>query len=735
MTATDPRPASEPSHAIATDWDVRIPARDGVELSANLWRPLPHADRADSADRPETRFPAILEMIPYGKDNWRRGADMTRGEWFAARGYALCRVDVRGTGSSGGVALDEYTADETRDGYDAVEWLAAQPWCDGNVAMWGISYGGFTAIQVAALRPPHLRAIVPVMATDDRYLDDVHYRGGCVTVSELSQYAVSQVAMNAMPPEAAFRGGAWRNEWRARLDATPPWLFEWLRHQADGPYWRQGSLAPAYDAIEAAIFNIGGWNDSYVDPAFRMQARCPAPSHTIVGNWHHSWPHSAEPGPNLDELHEIDRFLDRHLRGTDNGWDIEPPMVWFEREFAAPEPFPKAWPGRWRAAVAYPHPETLTHALAFAAGEVPLVGRLEHPLVDAIGGDLIDGRDAPPGQGTPPGGDAPAGVDEFRHQPTAGTRGALSWGAGSEPNGLARDLRQDEDAGPTYTSAPLGDALEILGVTEVVVHLEVDAPVATLSVRLSDMAPDGSVAMVSAGVLNLTHRRSHTDPEPMRPGVVEEIRVPLRTAGYRWLPGHRIRVALASSLWPVLWPSPYPATLRVHRGLATPSRLELPVVPPAGGPGDAPVPAFRTTPPDLHWPAPKPLDGAGPAVTDPPAWRIEEDVIAGSVTVHVHDGGEAIVPDGRRLYAAETLHMTAWDDDPWRAELDAHVVYRWQEREANRAGELTHIEIRADARQTSTETDFDLFVRLEVDVDGARFFERDWSERIPRHLV
>jgi putative CocE/NonD family hydrolase len=704
VSATDPRPAHEPSHEIATDRDVSIPARDGVGLSANIWRPLPRPDGS------EERFPAILEMIPYGKDNWRRAADMTRGEWFAARGYVLCRLDVRGTGSSGGVALDEYTADETRDGYDAVEWLAAQPWCDGNVAMWGISYGGFTAVQVAALRPPHLRAIVPVMATDDRYLDDVHYRGGCVTVSELSQYAVSQVAMNAMPPEAASRGAAWRDEWLERLDATPPWLFEWLRHQTDGPYWRQGSLAPAYDAIEAAIFNIGGWNDSYVDPAFRMQARCSAPSHTLVGNWVHSWPHDAAPGPNLDELHEIERFLDRHLRGTDNGWDAEPPIVWFEREYAAPEPFPAAWPGRWRAAVGYPHPETTVQALPFGGGG---------PSRVSLGGPRT----------------GESGVDTFRHRPTTGARGPLSWGAGGAPNGLARDLRQDEDAGPTYTSDALDEAVEILGVPEVVVHLEVDAPVATLSVRLSDVAPDGSVALVSAGVLNLTHRRSHANPEPLLPGVVDEIRVPLRTAGYRWQPGHRVRIALASSLWPVLWPSPYPATFGVHRGPATPSRLELPVIPPAGGPGDAEVPAFRTEPPDLHWPAPEALDRAGPARSDPPVWRIDEDVIGRSVTVHVHDGGEAIVPDGRRMYAAETLDMTAWDDDPAHAELDAHVVYRWQEREADRGSELTRIEIRADARQTSTATDFDLTVRLEVDVDGARFFERDWSESIPRHLV
>ena len=697
VTATDrpaatERHASEPRFQSAVQWDVRIRARDGVELSANVWRP-----------RTDGRVPAILEMIPYGKDNWRRSADMTRGEWFAERGYALCRVDVRGTGSSFGVALDEYTADETRDGFDAVEWLAEQTWCDGNVGMWGISYGGFAAIQVAALRPPHLRAIVPVMATDDRYLDDVHYRGGCVTVSELSQYAVSQVAMNAMPPDAAFRGKAWRLDWLARLEATPPWLFAWLRHQTDGAYWRQGSLAPDYDAITAAIFNIGGWHDSYVDPAFRMQALCPAPSHTLVGPWHHSWPHSASPGPNLDELHEIARFFDRHLRGEANGWDEEPPIVWFEREFASPEPFPASLPGRWRAATAYPHPSTTMRSWPFGDGTL--------------------------------GDDAPVGIDTFRHRPTTGTRGALSWGAGSAPNGLARDLRRDEDGGPTYTSEPLVDALEVLGVPEVVVHLEVDAPVATLSVRLSDVAPDGSVVLVSAGVLNLTHRRSHVAPEPLQPGAIEEVRVPMRTTGYRWLPGHRLRVALASSLWPVLWPSPYPATFLVHRGPATPSRLALPVVPAAGGPGDAAVPAFRVEPPALAWPAATALDGEGLARSDPAVWRIEEDVIAGSTTVHVHDGGEDIVPDGRRLYAAETLRMTAWDADPARAELDAHVVYRWQELEPARNGELTRIEIHADSRQTSTVTDFDLTVTLAVDVDGERFFERAWHDVIPRQSV
>jgi uncharacterized protein len=688
------RPASEARFEVETRWGARIVARDGVELSANLWLPIA------PADDPGARFPAVLEMIPYGKDNWRRNADIARGTYLARRGYALCRVDVRGTGSSGGVALDEYTADETRDGYDAVEWLAAQPWCTGAVGMWGISYGGFTSIQVAKLRPPHLRAIVPIQATDDRYLTDVHYIGGCVTASELSQYAVSQVAMNAMPPDPALWGETWREDWLARLDATPPWLFEWLRLQHDGPYWRQGSLAPDYDAIDAAILNVGGWMDSYVDAALRMQDRCTAPTRTIVGNWVHGLPSSANPGPNLDELHEMVRFFDRWLQDIPNGSDDEPPIVWFEREFAEPEPFPESYPGRWRAAAAYPHPNVEMRAIAFGTGSLPLAGR----LVMADQGVV-----------------EPEGVSRYPHRPTVGTHASLSWGAGGPPNGLARDLRPDESLGLTFTSEPLEDDLAVLGVPEVVLYLSVSAPVAMAVVRLTDVRPDGTSAQVSAGILNLTHRRGHASPEPMIAASIEEVRVLLRPAGYRFMVGHRVRVSVASSAWPVVWPSPYDATFELHHGPSTPSRLILPVIPAAGGPGDVAVPAFKTTPPD------QPQIG-GEGTADQPIWRIATDVINDTVTVTIHDGGEDILDDGRRLYAAETLELTASDSDPARAGLNADVVYRWREHAFD-------TEIRARSRQTSDAEGFDLTVALEVDLDGESFFRRQWHETIPRRLV
>jgi hypothetical protein len=245
--------------------------------------------------------------------------------------------------------------------------------------------------------------------------------------------------------------------------------------------------------------------------------------------------------------------------------------------------------------------------------------------------------------------------------------------------------------------------------------------VATAVVRLADVAPDGTSAQVTAGILNLTHRRSHTEPEPLEPGRVEEVRVLLRGAGYRFAPGHRIRVSIASSAWPVVWPSPFPAELELHGGGTTPSRLILPVVPAAGGPGDVPPPAFKTTPPDV---ADVSLGGSA----DEPRWEILEDVIDGSVTVTIHDGGSDALHDGRRLYAAETIWLTARNDDPARTLLDADVVYRWWE--------LDHtIEIRARSTQASDATAFDLSVDLEVDLDGASFFARRWEERIPRDLV
>ena len=531
-------------------------------------------------------------------------------------------------------------------------------------------------------------------ATDDRYLDDVHYVGGCVTVSELSQYAVSMVGMNALPARPAFRGDAWLDEWRERLEGTPVWLFEWLRQQHDGPYWRQGSLAPEYEALEAATFLIGGWMDSYPDPVLRMLERCVnAPRKALIGNWVHDFPDAAYPGPNLDWLHELVRFFDHWLKDIDNGVMDEPALTSFRRDYARPEPFPTSWPGAWRSEPAFPPPGATETSLWLGPGDLPLAGRLL----------------AKPGAA-----DATT-ADRFPHRATTGTRTALSWGSGSPPNGLARDLRLDDALIPTYTSAPLDAPLDMLGFAVAELSIEATMAVATVVVRLADVAPDGTAAQVAAGVLNLTHRDSHASPVALLPGQVYEVRVPLRAAGYRFAPGHRIRLSVASNYWPVLWPSPFPGELTVHhRG----SRLILPTIP--SGDGSLPTPRFKTSPAGV--------ESYGGGSSEPPVWRIVEDVIAGTLTVSTNDAGATIIPDGGAVFAGERLEMTASDADPAHARM-ANEVHYWLDQDGRR------IDVRAGGETTSTETDFRMTVRLAVDLDGQPFFARDWDETIPRRLV
>ncbi|MEO5704268.1 MAG: CocE/NonD family hydrolase [Candidatus Limnocylindrales bacterium] len=674
-----------------TRLDVRVPTRDGLELSANLFLP-------DDAGAPGAEaVPVILNTDPYRKDDWQAGWDLSLGTYLAERGYAYCRLDVRGTGSSGGLAMDEYTEAETLDGHDTVEWLAAQPWCTGAVGMWGLSYGGFTSIQVAATRPPHLRAIVAVQATDDRYTDDVHYVGGAMTVSELAQYAVSQVASNALPPLPSTRGDGWRDDWLARLDATPVWLFEWARQQRDGAYWRQGSLAPDYGRIEAAVLQLGGWMDEYVDAALRIQARCvnAAGRRTIVGPWVHGLPDHAYPAPNIDWLHEAIRWFDRWLKVDPNGADAEPGLTWFHREFTPPERFPKRLNGEWRAAAEWPPTDPVVLTVDLDGGDAPSLGR----LVTAARTD---------------------GIDTFAHQPTAGVLGgSLCWGAGHPPNGLAADLRLEDGTGPTYTTEPLAEPLDILGVPVAVVHVTVTQPVAHVVVRLADVSPDGSIEQVSEGILNLTHRDSHIDPTPLEAGRAYEVRVALRGAGYRFLAGHRIQLRIASAHWPVIWPSPGAGELSILRGPTSPSRLELPIAPAdSGGVG----------PPRFLEQAPR-LVEFGSETSEPIRWETVEDAETGAVTVRTHEASTSVLPDGvSTLYVGETLEMTASAREPGEGRFWNACEYR-----LNQEGHRTVVI--ADGTTHASATAFDMDVGIRVTLDGAPFFERSWREVIPRDLL
>jgi uncharacterized protein len=268
--------------------------------------------------------------------------------WFAQHGYACLRVDLRGTGDSDGVLIDEYLIQEQDDAIEVISWIAAQAWCDGAVGMIGISWGGFNALQVAARRPAALRAVISCMSTDDRYSDDVHYVGGSLLADTQHSWATSMLVYATLPPTPAVVGERWREIWLERLEAARPMIEPWMTHQRRSAYWRHGSVCEDYGAIQCPVMAVGGWSDGYRDAVLRMLERLSVPRRGLIGPWSHAYPHEAvAPGPAIGFLQECLRWWDEWLRGEPAGVQNEPLLLAWMQEPAPPATFYPERPGRW----------------------------------------------------------------------------------------------------------------------------------------------------------------------------------------------------------------------------------------------------------------------------------------------------------------------------------------------------------------------------------------------------
>ena len=197
--------------------------------------------------------------------------------------------------------------------------------------MWGISWGGFNAIQVAMRRPPALKAIIAVDASDDLFHDDVHYIDGLLHIDE---YALMIDHLNALPPAPGYPLD--EETLRARFDSEP-WLITWLGQQQDGPYWRRASLRPDYARLTLPAFLIGGWYDGYRDSVPRMLAAVAGPVKALLGPWNHTFPHNAVPGPAIEWRAEAVRWWDHWLKGVDTGIMSEPPVTIYVQHWHAPD--------------------------------------------------------------------------------------------------------------------------------------------------------------------------------------------------------------------------------------------------------------------------------------------------------------------------------------------------------------------------------------------------------------
>jgi uncharacterized protein len=663
--------------AVVLERDLGMRSRDGLRLSVDVYRP----NRSG-------RFPAVLEQIPYRKADARAATDRANGAFLAAQGIALVRLDVRGTGDSEGIAADEYTLDEQMDGVDATAWIASRPWSNGNVGAWGISYGGFSSVQLASHRPPALKAIAAVYATDDRYTDDMHFAGGALCALELAHYPMRILAMNALPPtrDPGESHDAFTERWLERVRSAPPWIVRWLEEQHDGPYWRNGSLRPRPERIEVPVLLVAGWRDGYRTAMLRMAKELRAPWQLLAGPWMHAPPDVGIPGPRYPFLSEVVRWFRRHLDPDGTGTDepTRPRGVFFLTGFDPPATPPSEVSGRWIESDRWPDgvPETVLH----------LVGQ----------GRLA--RDPDPR----------SHIVVCPFDPSVGT-GSGNWCPPPPGHGLPSDQRPDEARSATFTTDPLEGDLVVLGMPRVRLRVEHPGPGAIVAVKLADVAPDGASQLVTRGSLSLAHREGHEDPSAF--AGVGDVEVELQATGWLFAPGHRIRLAVAGSDWPTLWPLPTTDPVRLHVGDGSGATLVLP-----GLPADA----------RPHRPRGELFGGRAAAgwrqLPSGSTWRIVQDGIAATSGIEASDEDrfehreEAIRVEERRHYAAFTSSA-----DPLATTADGRARFRIRTQE---------LDVQTDAAGAfgCTADAFTYDVRLTVRADGAAIHRQRWRGSVPRRL-
>lgn len=641
---------------------------DGTKLAARIW--LPEDAEADPV-------PAILEYLPYRKRDGTVERDHLTHPYFAGFGYAVVRVDMRGTGDSEGVCEGEYLLQEQDDCLAVIDWLAAQPWCSGKVGMIGISWGGFNGLQVAARRPPALGAVVSLCSTDDRYADDIHFMGGACLTDKLA-WGATAFAISNTPPDPAIVGDRWREMWQERLEGNGLWMLDWFRHQRRDALYAHGSICEDYSDVEVPVYMVGGWADGYTNAVFRTLDHLPGPKKGLVGPWAHKYPHFALPGPRIGFLQECLRWWDQHLKGIDTGIMEEPELRAWIQDPAPPAPFYEDRPGRWVTSEGW-------------------TGAGKDVLSLTLGEGVL-------GKGDP-------ATITLQSPETAGHASGAWCGYGLEPDG---PLDQSLETGMTwFETEPLAEHLDLLGFPILTAEVASDVPQANLAAVLSAVAKDGKATFISHGVLNLTHRESHADPEPM-PDTPVRVKVQLNACGQRIAKGQRLRLALSSAYWPVIWPSQARARLTLAD-----ARLDLPV-----WAGDGPaLPAFS------------PPEGASPLEAE----TLSEGTFARTRTIDQVTGVETYerfsdTGSERHAHTGLTVRYQAREtfrihpDDPNSATGTCH----WQKSYA-RGDWRAEVDVTVRVAALGGHWQIDATLKA-TDADGV-VAERTWSETVPRDLV
>ena len=508
---------------IIVDENLGIILSDGCRLSARTWIP---------ENAHEFPVPAILEYLPYRKRDGTIARDELTHPYFAKRGYASIRVDIRGNGDSQGIMLDEYTSQELNDAVEVINWLAKQPWCSGTVGMMGISWGGFNSLQVAALQPKPLKAIITLCSTVDRYADDIHYKGGCLLNENLG-WGSTMWAYSSRPPDPALVGQAWRKMWQERLEAEPFLPIGWLKHQRRDNYWKHGSVCEDFSKIKAATLAIGGWGDGYKNTVSHLVENLSCPVKGIVGPWIHKYPHFAVPGPRIDFLHEALRWWDRWLKNAKTDVENDPAYTVYLMDGVEPKSSYDYRKGQWVSFDQWPAQlpiKTLNLNKDFGL-------RKQKENVRKI----------------------------ISSPQTCGLDGGEYCAIWLGPD-LPGDQRIDDVNSATFTTEELTKQIDIVGAPRVKLKLRPTTSTAQISVRLNHIHPTGASTRITYGVFNLGYVDGFDNPRKLRKGETISIEFNLDQIAYSVSKGHKIRLSISNAYWPLLWPTPEKGAIEVIAG-------------------------------------------------------------------------------------------------------------------------------------------------------------------------
>ncbi|MCB8876308.1 CocE/NonD family hydrolase [Acidisoma silvae] len=660
---------------------IWVPMTDGTRLAARLWLP----DGAEAKP-----VPAILEYIPYRKRDGTRARDEPMHGYFATQGYGVLRVDMRGSGESDGLLEDEYVKQEQDDALEVIAWMAEQAWCDGAVGMMGKSWGGFNCLQVAMRRPPALKAILTVCSTTDRFANDIHYMGGGL-LNDNHWWGAIMLAFQARPADPLMRGADWRSEWIKRLNHMPFWPALWLAHQRRDAYWQHGSVCEDWSAIQCPVMAVGGWADSYTNAVPELLEHLNVPRLGLLGPWAHIYPQDGVPTPAIGFLQEATRWWDHWLKGQDRGIMAEPMLRAFVEDGQNPVSTTKpAVTGNWRGESAWP---------SRAIAETSFYPQMSKTL------------STQPGSGT-------AAIRSPLYTGTA----CGEWMGTGVIGDMPGDQRGDDGFSLVFDSEPLTEDVEILGNPVIELLLASDKLLGQMAVRLCDVSPTGASQRVSYAVLNLAHRDGSEDPQPMVPGKPTPMRLKLKMCGHRFAAGHRIRFAISTAYWPILWPAPEAATLSID--LAG-SRFTLPVR--NLGIAQTPV-AFQP-----------PAHGPFAPITQTSQSRLGRSVTIDTLTdtatyVTVGEGGlfgEGVFRFDEidlTLDHGLTRRLTVQADDPLSARSAISQYF-----DLGREG--WRIRIETETEMTGSATDFRMTGQVRAYENGELVVERLYDQSFPRDCL